>query len=56
MFGLNEAKGDLLEKEKKSNTDDCACFLEMICLVDGLEKETGNFYHHTFCGKLPRCK
>ena len=24
MVGLNEAKGDPLEKEKKSNTDDCA--------------------------------
>ena len=56
LVGLHEAKGDPLEKEKNQIQMTAHCCLERICLVDGLEKETGNFYHHVSCGKLPRWK
>ena len=57
LVGLYEANSpDPLEKEKNQIQMTVLCCLETICLVDGLEKETGNFCHHVFCGKLPRCK
>ena len=55
-LGYMKLKETHLKKKKNQIQMTAHCFLETICLVDGLEKETGNFYHHMFCGELPRRK